>query len=163
VGITGIVHAFSRLSITHLRLSIRPCVLLYIVPSALSDLLLYLLAVKLQLCDSPHAIISVLQEQAGAIDQSLEKVLHPTVNANYAFFSSLQGSGLVNICVCSFGTCHAHPFSRYFPSESHICWLRCPLSECFPGFPCTYRAAGVLLSRPSGSQTITVIPRHKTK
>ena len=77
------------------------------------DLLLHPLAVKLQLCDSPYAVISVLQEQAGAIDQSLKKVLHPTVNAIYAFSSSLQGSGLVNIRACSFGTCPAHPLSRY--------------------------------------------------
>lgn len=25
------------------------------------------------------------------------------------------------------------PFSGIIPSESHLCWLRCPLSECFPG------------------------------
>ena len=81
------------------------------------DLLLHPLAVQLQLCDSSHAVISVLQEQAGAIDQSLKKVLHPTVNAIYAFSSSLQGFGMVNICACSFGTCPAHPFSRYYPQR----------------------------------------------
>jgi hypothetical protein len=81
------------------------------------DLLLHPLAVQLQLCDSSHAVISVLQEQAGAIDQSLKKVLHPTVNAIYAFSSSLQGFGMVYICACSFGTCPVHSFSRYYPQR----------------------------------------------
>jgi hypothetical protein len=164
VGITGIVHAFSRLSITQTLRAVNQfrvplawawqCVpphpviphysfnwtnTFHISPMAMPgpstfqstishalrvykervkiDLLLHPLAVQLQLCDSSHAVISVLQEQAGAIDQSLKKVLHPTVNAIYAFSSSLQGFGMVYICACSFGTCPVHSFSRYYPQR----------------------------------------------
>ena len=71
------------------------------------DLLLHPLAVRLKPCDSPHAVISVLQEQAvrRAIDQSLTNLLHPTINVIYALSSSLQGVSLVKICACLFGTC----------------------------------------------------------
>jgi hypothetical protein len=82
------------------------------------DLLLHPLAVRLQPCDSPHAVISVLREQARAIDQSLTNLLHPTVNVIYALSSSLQeGVGLVNICACSFGTCPAPSVFRYYPQR----------------------------------------------
>ena len=104
------------------------------------DLLLHPLAVMLQPCDSPHAVISVLQEQTWVIDQSLTKLLHSTINAIYALSSSLQeDTGLVNICACSFGTRPEPSFSGIIPGQSYLCRLRCPLrSECFPGFLCTY-------------------------
>lgn len=80
------------------------------------DLLLHPLAVRLQPCDSPHAVISVLQEQATPIDQSLTNLLHPIVNVIYALSSSLQeGVGMVSICTCSFGTCPAPSVFRYYP------------------------------------------------
>src|SRR6267154_4494202 len=77
------------------------------------DLLLHPLAVRLQPCNSPHAVISVLQERARAINhwQLLTKSLHPTINVIYALSSSLQeGVGLVKNCACSFGTCPEHSF-----------------------------------------------------
>ena len=100
------------------------------------DLLLHPLAVKLQPCDSPHAVISILQEQARAID--LTKLLHPTVNVIYHLSSILQEDvGLVNIGARSLGTCPVPSFLGIIPSESHFCWLRCPLlSMYFPAFPC---------------------------
>lgn len=70
------------------------------------DPLLHPLAVRLQPCDSPDAVIKVLQEQAQAIDQSgsgneaLTKWLSPTVNVLYALSSSVQpeeGVGMVII------------------------------------------------------------------
>lgn len=81
------------------------------------DLLLHPLAARMRPCDTPHAIISVLQEQAKAVDQSLTKLLQPTVNVIYALSLSLQeGVDLVNIGACLFGTCPA-PFYRYYPQR----------------------------------------------
>jgi len=72
------------------------------------DLILHPLATRLQSCDSPDAILAVLQEQARALDQSWntdEKLavwLDPIVNVLYALSSSLgQGVGLVIIETCS--------------------------------------------------------------
>ncbi|KAF8496154.1 hypothetical protein F5888DRAFT_1635101 [Russula emetica] len=66
------------------------------------DLILHPLAARLQSCDTPDAILAVLQEQARAIDQSWnadEKLaiwLDPIVNVLYALSSSLgEGVGLV--------------------------------------------------------------------
>lgn len=68
------------------------------------DLLLHPLAARLRSCESPEAILSVLQEQAQTVDQSwngdekLSVWLGPTVEALYALSSSLgEGFGLVII------------------------------------------------------------------
>ncbi|KAF8483006.1 hypothetical protein DFH94DRAFT_647558, partial [Russula ochroleuca] len=64
-----------------------------------SDLLSHPLAVQLQTCDSPNAILVVLQEQLQGLDQSRStderwtKWLDPTVNVLYAF-SSILGAGV---------------------------------------------------------------------
>jgi len=58
------------------------------------DPFLHPLAAKLQSCDSPHAILSVLQEQAS--DERLTNSLGPVVNVIYALSSSLgEDAGLV--------------------------------------------------------------------
>ena len=61
------------------------------------------LAAQLQSCDSPSAILAVLQAQVQALDQSqgsyenLTKWLDPTVNVLYAFSVTLgNGVGLVS-------------------------------------------------------------------
>ena len=75
------------------------------------DILLHPLAPRLRSCNSPDAILFVLQEQARAVDQSrngdekLSMWLGPTVEALYALSSSLEGVGLVIIGACSFSTC----------------------------------------------------------
>lgn len=76
------------------------------------DLLLHPLATRLGSCNSPDAIISVLQEEAQAVDQTwngdekLSLWLRPTVEALYALSSSLEeGVGLVIIGTYSFDTC----------------------------------------------------------
>jgi hypothetical protein len=76
------------------------------------ELLLHPLAARLQSCNSPDAILSVLSEQAQAIDQSwngherLAMWLGPTVDVIYALSSSLgEGVGLVIIAACSFRMC----------------------------------------------------------
>ncbi|KAH8985141.1 hypothetical protein EDB92DRAFT_1950166 [Lactarius akahatsu] len=65
------------------------------------DIAFHPLAVQLQSCDSPNAILSVLQAQVQAFDQSqitdekLTKWLDPTVNVLYAFSATLgEGVGL---------------------------------------------------------------------
>ena len=67
------------------------------------DIASHPLAVQLQSCDSPGAIIAVLQAQVQAFDQSqstdeaLTKWLDPTVNVLYAFSATIgSGVGLVN-------------------------------------------------------------------
>jgi hypothetical protein len=66
------------------------------------DLLAHPLASQLQACDSPDAILAVLQQQVQGIDQSRSgdrwtKWLDPTVNVLFAFSSTLgAGVGLVS-------------------------------------------------------------------
>jgi hypothetical protein len=69
-----------------------------------NDLASHSLLPSLQSCDSPEAILTVLQEQIPAFGQSqnaddgLTKWITPTVNVLYAFSATLgQGVGLVNI------------------------------------------------------------------
>ncbi|KAI9436476.1 hypothetical protein H4582DRAFT_2130027 [Lactarius indigo] len=66
------------------------------------DLLSHPLATRLNSCDSPAAILAVLQdqvqefEQSRSVDERLTKWLDPTVNVLYAFSATLgEGVGLV--------------------------------------------------------------------
>jgi hypothetical protein len=66
------------------------------------DLLTHPLAAELQTCDSPSAILVVLQQQvlgpgqSRSSDERLTKWLGPTVNVLYAFSATLgEGVGLV--------------------------------------------------------------------
>ena len=69
-----------------------------------NDLRVHPLAAQLQSCDSPGAILVVLQEQVQGLDQSRStderwtKWLDPTVNVLYAF-SSILGSGVSLVCL----------------------------------------------------------------
>ena len=69
-----------------------------------NKLLTHPLAAQLQSCDSPAAILSVLQDLIQQFDQRrhnderLANCLKPTVNVIYAFSSTLaQGVGLVSL------------------------------------------------------------------
>jgi hypothetical protein len=67
------------------------------------DLLAHPLASQLQACDSPDAILAVLQQQVQGIDQSRSgdrwtKWLDPTVNVLFAFSSTL-GAGVGLVCL----------------------------------------------------------------
>jgi hypothetical protein len=75
-----------------------------------TDLATHSLLSSLESCDSPEAILSVLQEQIPASSQSrnsddrLTKWVNPTVNVMYAFSATIgQGVGLVNITLLSHG------------------------------------------------------------
>ncbi|KAH9055263.1 hypothetical protein EDB87DRAFT_1642472, partial [Lactarius vividus] len=66
------------------------------------DLLSHPLAARLNSCDSPAAILTVLQdqvqdfEQSRSVDERLTKWLDPTINVLYAFSATLgEGVGLV--------------------------------------------------------------------
>jgi len=68
------------------------------------DLTAHPLAAQLQLCDSPVAILTILQDQIDQFkksrtgDERLHKWLDPTINVLYAFSQTLgEGIGLVNI------------------------------------------------------------------
>jgi hypothetical protein len=74
-----------------------------------TKLLTHPLAAQLQSCDSPGAILSVLQDliqqfdQRSNSDQRLSNWLNPTVNVLYAFSATLgQGVGLVCLNSLSF-------------------------------------------------------------
>jgi hypothetical protein len=69
-----------------------------------TKLLAHPLAAQLQSCDSPTAILSVLQgliqrfDRRRSSDQRLSNWLNPTVNVLYAFSATLgQGIGLVRL------------------------------------------------------------------
>ena len=67
-----------------------------------NDLLAHPLASQLQACDSPGAILAVLQQQVQGLDQSRTddrwtKWLDPTVNVLFAFSSTL-GAGVGLVC-----------------------------------------------------------------
>ncbi len=68
------------------------------------DLLAHPLAAQLLTCDSPSAVLAVLQEQLQGLDQSRNsderwtKWLDPTVNVLYAF-SSVLGAGVGLVCL----------------------------------------------------------------
>ncbi|KAI9442864.1 hypothetical protein BJY52DRAFT_1420907 [Lactarius psammicola] len=66
------------------------------------DLTAHPLAIQLQACDSPAAILTILQDQVDQFNQSqtgderLHKWLNPTINVLYAFSQTLgEGIGLV--------------------------------------------------------------------
>jgi hypothetical protein len=72
------------------------------------DLRAHPLAAQLQSCDSPSAIIAILQEQLQGLEQSRSsderwtKWLDPTVNVLYAFSGILgPGVGLVCLSTCT--------------------------------------------------------------
>ena len=73
------------------------------------DLTSHPLLPRLQTCDSPDAIITVIREQIPAFSQSsssndrVTKLLIPTINVLYAFSAAIgQGTGLVSIGILFF-------------------------------------------------------------
>jgi hypothetical protein len=69
-----------------------------------NDLLTHPLAVQLQSCDSPSAILAVLQQQVQELDQSRSaderwsRWLDPTVNVLYALSATI-GAGVGLVCL----------------------------------------------------------------
>jgi hypothetical protein len=107
------------------------------------DLLLHPLASKLQTCDSPDLIFSVIEEQTRPRDQSQSgnerstqlQWLRLAVDVLYPLSRSInESAGLVTIYVYSFKNCaFTVHFLGVIACESHFCWHWClPLSEYLP-------------------------------
>lgn len=101
-----------------------------------NDLLAHPLATRLQTCNSPGAIIAVLQEQIQGLDQSQSsderwsKWLHPTVNVLQTFSSILQaGASMVR-------------FRTYLFEFSTLTFMY----QAFPPANVIFAGIGVLLS-----------------
>jgi hypothetical protein len=85
-----------------------------------NDLLAHPLAPQLQACESPGAILAVLQQQVQGLDQSRSddrwtKWLDPTVNVLFAFSATLgAGVGLVCLRTCDYlRSALSYLFGRY--------------------------------------------------
>jgi len=88
-----------------------------------NDLLVHPLTAQLQACDSPDAILSVLQKQVEELNQSRNtddrwtKWLDPTVNVLFALSTTLgEGVGLVRLRIW---TDLRHAPSYVFSRSSH--------------------------------------------
>jgi hypothetical protein len=107
------------------------------------DITSHPLAIELQSCDSPDAILAVLRRQIPAHDQSrsgdetFTKYLIPTVNVLYALSGTLgEGISLVIITITSLMRICALTslsLSGFLAIKSNIYWYRCsPLGPlCF--------------------------------
>jgi hypothetical protein len=92
------------------------------------------LAARLQSCDSPNAILSVLQDlvqqfdQRRTSDERLKNWLNPTVNVLFTFSATLgEGVGLVSLSLLSLYNLYSDRHLSDIPSrKSDICWYRCP-------------------------------------
>ena len=93
------------------------------------DLLAHPLAAQLQACDSPTAVLAVLQQQVHELNQSrngddkLTKWLDPTINVLYSFSSALgEGVGLVSFRTwIHLRAAFLYPFGRFFhPRRSYL-------------------------------------------
>ena len=111
-----------------------------------NDLLAHPLAVKLQSCNTPSAILDVLQEQIQGLDQSRNsddrwtRWLDPTVNVLFTLSATL-GEGVGLVCVIT-QTCMVFEPSFLFDRYSHQPTWYLPESASF--FRC------VFLIRPRG-------------
>ena len=104
-----------------------------------NNLLDHPLAAKLQSCDSPNAVLSVLQDliqqfdQRRTSDERLKNWLNPTVNVLYTFSATLgEGVGIVSLGSLSLYNLYSDRHLLAIPCcKSDICWYRCPsLGEC---------------------------------
>ena len=95
-----------------------------------NKLLTHPLAAQLQSCDSPTAVLSLLQglvqqfDQGRSNDESFRSWLNPTVNVLFAFSATLgEGVGLVKLYRESlYILVSDHRSLGFFARESNICW-----------------------------------------
>jgi hypothetical protein len=90
------------------------------------DLAKHPLLPRLQSCDSPEAILTVLREQTPEFNQSqngddgLTKWVTPTVNVLYSFSSTLGGVvGLVNISIFPYDIVQSNIYLSGIPTSEH--------------------------------------------
>jgi hypothetical protein len=88
-----------------------------------NDLLTHPLAGRLQACNSPSSILTVLQEQVQELNQSQHnnaKWLDPTVNVLLAFSETLrEGIGSSSVCFRTW-TCPRSTLSYLYDRYSHL-------------------------------------------
>ena len=124
------------------------------------DLAKHPLLPRLQSCDSPEAILTVLRKQAPEfnqlqnIDNELTKWVTPIVNVLYSFSATLGGVvGLVNIRISPYGIVQSNIHLSGIPISKHNFygdWRSSP-GPCFSRFPCTYYFNPLTLRRPKMS------------
>jgi hypothetical protein len=116
------IHATASSSASNLQLIINDALKTY-KKRTKNDLREHPLAAQLQTCDSPSAILAVLQQQAQGLDQSRSsdgrwtKWLDPTVEVLYTFSNILgAGAGLVSLRTRSCPkSALLYLFRSYFP------------------------------------------------
>jgi hypothetical protein len=99
-----------------------------------NDLLAHPLAAQLQACDSPGAVLTILQQQVQELDQSRSsderwsKWLTPTVNVLFAFSTALgEGIGLVCYTTSIRKDLHSHVYpAGILTGKSDLCRSRGP-------------------------------------
>jgi hypothetical protein len=104
-----------------------------------NDLLAHPLAAQLQSCDSPSAILAVLQQQVQGLDQSQNsddrwtKWLDPTVNVIYAFSTTI-GAGVSLVCFRDFSEVGSLIFmwQLFSPASVIFAGVGVLLSVCIP-------------------------------
>ena len=92
------------------------------------------LATQLQSCDSPNAVLTVLQDLVQQFDQRrtgnerLKNWLNPTVNVLYTFSAALRkGVGVVSLFSQSLYDLYSDRHLLDIPCRKcDICWYRCP-------------------------------------
>jgi hypothetical protein len=104
-----------------------------------NDLLAHPLAHQLQACDSPGAILAILQQQAQGMDQSRTddrwtKWLDPTVNVLFAFSATLgTGVGLVCSRTSAISDLHSYIYlAGILTRECSLCRHRCSPFGVYP-------------------------------
>jgi hypothetical protein len=110
------------------------------------DLAKHPLLPRLQSCDSPEAILTVLREQTPEFDPSQNsddgptKWVTRTVNVLYSFSATLGGVvGLVNIRIFPYGIVQSNIYLSGIPTSEHNFygdWRSSP-GLCLSQFPCT--------------------------
>ena len=120
------------------------------------DLGKHLLLPRLQSCDSPEAILTVLREQTLESNQLQNsddrptKWLTPTVNVLYSFSATLGGVvGLVNINIFPYNTVQSNIYLSGIPTSEHNFhgdWCSSP-GPCLSRFPCTIYLNSLTLRR----------------
>ena len=102
------------------------------------DLTAHPLTAELQKCDSPAAVVTILEDRIDEFrksqsgDERLQKWLNPTINVLYAFSATLgQGIGLVNIIMIYRESRVNIDSTGFLSCPSYFCWCRRPsLGQC---------------------------------
>jgi hypothetical protein len=110
------------------------------------DLAKHPLLPRLQSCESPEAILTVLREgtpdssQSQNSDDRLTKWVNPTVNVLYSFSATIGGVvGLVNIGIFPYDIVQSNIYLSGIPTSKHNFhgdWRSSP-GSCLSPFPCT--------------------------